>query len=81
MFCDVLLQIVCVPFTWRITILFIVLINAAVSVFLEVSDEMPVSYLFYGSVYCTWPVLVSKLAGTQFTQFTVHVGHCVHSSC
>ncbi|KAF4083388.1 hypothetical protein AMELA_G00140630 [Ameiurus melas] len=32
---DDVLQIVCVPFNWRITVLIIVLVNAAVSVFVE----------------------------------------------
>uniref|UniRef100_A0AAY5ESU2 Cation-transporting P-type ATPase N-terminal domain-containing protein n=1 Tax=Electrophorus electricus TaxID=8005 RepID=A0AAY5ESU2_ELEEL len=37
---NLLLQIVCVPYSWRVTLVYIVLGNAAVSVFMEVSVRL-----------------------------------------
>lgn len=62
----------CVPFNWRITVLIIVLVNAAVSVFVEVSGESSVGYWFVLRL-CVLQVacLVSN---------PVHVGHYIHIS-
>ncbi|XP_017333775.2 polyamine-transporting ATPase 13A3 isoform X4 [Ictalurus punctatus] len=43
---DDALQIVCVPFNWRITVLIIVLVNAAVSVFVEEGGDLCTSRFF-----------------------------------
>lgn len=61
-----LLQIVCVPFNWRVTILIIVLVNAAVSVFVEVSGQSHVRRLFYASIFLQVACFVCKVARTQF---------------
>lgn len=45
------LQIVCVPYQWRITMLMIVLVNALVSIMVEVStsDDQMTMLLFWDS--------------------------------
>uniref|UniRef100_A0AAR2JC30 Polyamine-transporting ATPase 13A3 n=1 Tax=Pygocentrus nattereri TaxID=42514 RepID=A0AAR2JC30_PYGNA len=50
-----LFQIVCVPFEWRLTIVIIVVVNAAVSVLAEVSGVSQTSFHYYcGSKHFSW---------------------------